>query len=169
MDFVSVIYKDIYNHRPCDLTTNLVFNEWATLQHLKKRAATASSYFFHFRLCAAEAVKQSRRIDGRPGFFPAHLPPAYSSWISLSQNYTSSRKLPLVLDGLIFVRQLQGSTAVRLAPRADCEHVCRTDHHVVLSAGEGLLFLSVLWDYSYSPSTDGDGTSISFISETDWK
>lgn len=165
----DIIYRQISNQRPCDLKTNLVFKEKATLQDLKKKTAKLSSYFFHFRLCSPEAVKQSRRIDGRPDFYPKYLPPAYSSWLLMGQNYTSSRQLPLVLDGLIFVRQLQGSTNMRLSLRNDCGDVCPTEHSITLNQGEGLLFQTELWDFAYSPTTLSEGISMSFITETDWQ
>lgn len=171
-DFESIkdiLFRKIINQRPCDLKTNLVFQEKTTLQDLEKKVAKSRSYFFHFRLCSPEAMKQSRRIDGRPDFYPKYLPPAYSSWMLVSQNYTSSRQLPLVLDGLIFVRQLQGSTVMRLSLRNDCGDVCPTEHSLTLKEGQGLLFQTELWDFAYSPTTTSEGISLSFITETDWQ
>lgn len=164
--FEEILYRKIPNHRPCDLTTNLIFGRKATLQDLWKRTAKSNSYFFHFRFCDPEFLKQSRRVDNRPKFFPAHLPPAYSSWIIYSQNYTSSRQISLTLDGLIFVRQLIGSTNLKLSIISECENTCHQEHSVKLQENEGFLFHSGIWDFSYSPNTEVGNTSIVFLTET---
>lgn len=167
--FFDMLFTELSSTRPCDLTTNLFFNKRASVQDLKKRSQTSASYFYSFRVCDAESVKISRKIDGRPVFYPAHLPPAYTSWVVVRQNYTSNRKIHLKLEGLIFARQVKGKIAMTLSPRPECEDVCSNQLTTVLDEGQGLLFLSDLWDFSYSPETENGDSSITFLTETDWK
>lgn len=165
--FEDILFHQIPNHRPCDLRTNLVHNRKASLFDLRKLSRKTSGYFFDFRFCGEDFVKQSRRIDGRPSFFPAHLPPAHTSRLLVSHNYSSSRMLPLDLDGYIFIRQVKGTTGMRLLPRVDCENVCQ-EQSFLLKEDTGLLFLSDMWDFSYSPASNVNETSVVFITETDW-
>lgn len=164
---MDILFNKIPNHRTCGLRTSLLFNRKATLQDLKKMTTKSQSFFFSFRFCNSESVKQSRRIDSRPTFFPSHLPPAYSSWILVARNYTSNRKVPLLLEGLTFVRQIEGSTEMQLFPKSDCDNVCPEVPSIHLEEGEGLLFFSDLWDFAYSPTTAKDTSSTSFITETE--
>lgn len=166
----SQFYNQNNDFNPCDLRTNLIFNRKSTtVKHLIKRTTNNSSYYFHFRNCDAKSLKSSRLIDGRPEFFASSLPPAYSSWILRSRNYTSSRYLPLVLDGLIFLRQLKGTTEFKLTSREECQGICENELKLQLNEGEGLLFTTDLYDLSYSPNSATGGDSASFLTETEWK
>lgn len=164
----EIIGKKPENYKACAMKSNLIFDRKTSLQELMKKTTKSSSYFFHIQYCD-EGVKQSRLIDGRPAFYPGYLPPAYSSWIMVSMNYTSQRMLPLVLEGLIFLRQLKGTRTLNLSIRQDCDNVCPNELSVILQEGEGLLFLTDLWDLSYSPHSASEAQSISFLTETDWR
>lgn len=157
--------------RPCDLKTSVIYNSKSTnLQEIAKRTNNSASFYFHFRNCDSKSLKSSRLIDGRPEFFAAHLPPAYSSWVLMSRNYTSRRALSLNLDGLVFIRQLKGQTEFKLSVREECETICPNQLIVKLKEDQGLLFTTELWDMSYSANSFGtDGISATFITETDWK
>lgn len=165
--FDDILFNQMPNHRPCDLRTNLIHNRKASLSELKKLKEKTKGYFFEFRFCGEDFLKQSRRIDGRPSFFPAHLPPAHTSRILVSYNYSSSRMLPLDLDGYIFMRQLKGRTEMKLLPRVDCEGICQ-EQSFILKEDTGFLLLSDMWDFSYSPASDVNETSVVFVTETDW-
>lgn len=167
-NFEETIWSKTENYKPCTINSNLIFDRKTSLEELMKKTAKSLSYFFHIRHCD-KGVKQSRLIDGRPTFYPGHLPPAYSSWIMVSKNYTSQRMLPLILEGLIFLRQLKGTWSLKLSIRQDCNHVCPNELPVILNEGEGLLFLTDLWDLSYSPHSANEPQSISFLTETDWR
>lgn len=157
--------------KTCSMQTNLFFERHASLHELSLKIRKSESYYFNLRFCEADVVKQSRTIDGRPEFYPTHLPPSHSSWIMMSNNYTSKRMLAinLSLDGLIFVRQIKGYTDFALAIRSDCQDVCPNKLSIRVQENEGLLFTTELWDLSYSVDTSSGKESLSFITETDWK
>lgn len=164
----KVIFSEITNHRPCEFKSNLLFSKKSTLLDLRRNLKKAQSYFYQLRLCDGMDVKKSRRIDGRPAFFPNHLPPAYSSWLLRNKNYTSDRYLPLPFDGLIFIRQIEGTTNLKFTLKSECAGVCPEKLLVNLNHNEGLLFLSDIWDVSYSARSQNNSGSTAFITETDW-
>lgn len=158
-------------HPPCDVSSNLVLQSLHSprviLAQLVKRASVADSYYLQFRNCKFEAVKVSRRISARPDFYSPHLRPAYSSWILISRNYETRVEHRLNVVGLVFVQQLSGNTTFMLSILSDCVGICH-DLNVTLTAGQGLIFVSDLWDVSYWPSASLAEPSIAFITETEW-
>lgn len=163
--------KLLMSSSPCDLKTNLILKRNINLLDLIRRTSTATDFYFHFRNCRFEAVKNSRLIGPRPEFYSPHLEPAYSSWILMSQNYDTEIWHPLIMEGLIYVRQLHGgATKFQLSVRSECQRICPTEIDVLLTGGQGLLFTTDLFSLSYLPKSDlsHNMPSVSFITETMW-
>lgn len=151
---------------PCEMSSNLIVRRLANLHELIERVQKVDeqSWFIHFRNCDFPAVKASRLIASRPGFFSPHLEPAYSSWVLMSRNYDYPAPKDLTLEGIVLVRQLLGRGVFRLSSRGKCLEECGK-YTVNVKSGEALLFTTDLWDFSYYTS-ESSIKSVTFITET---
>ncbi|XP_055704482.1 uncharacterized protein LOC129802544 [Phlebotomus papatasi] len=151
---------------PCEMSSNLIVRRLANLHELIERVQKVDeqSWFIHFRNCDFPAVKASRLIASRPGFFSPHLEPAYSSWVLMSRNYDYPAPKELTLEGIVLVRQLLGRGVFKLSGRGKCLEECGK-YIVNVKSGEALLFTTDLWDFSYYTS-ESSIKSVTFITET---
>lgn len=87
----------------------------------------------------------------------------------MSKRYAFRRPKFIDVQGMIVVNQITGSINVELRPRSSCDEEC-TDLHIELLANDALIFVTDLWQFFYSPlDGDGDGTTITFVAEFEWK
>lgn len=171
---------------PCNLETNLLWHSTGNIRKLFKQVHNTpeiTSWFLHFRNCQFSAVKASRTIFGhtqKPYYLSSHLPPFYSSWILISQNYDVSKKWKqLKVRGLVMVLQLSGSIECIVEARSACFEECG-QYKITLLTGEALIFMDRMWDFHYRPlsisAKNADDwkfdykneTSITFIKEIEW-
>jgi hypothetical protein len=162
--------KKLMRSQPCELQTSLMISQYGErklkiLFEIMQKTKWEDKYFLHFRNCEFDAVKETRLLTKRPYFYPAHLEPAYSSWILVSQNYENRKSKELNFKGLIIVLQLENTLLIQLSPIADCEEQC-VSHEILVNEGEALVFTSDLWNFVYFTS-EGE-LSITYITETFW-
>lgn len=159
---------------PCNTVTNLlqIRNEQPNLKRLLEQTnkIDAKEWFLHFRNCEFEAVKASRAIfpqKHHPYFMSNHLPPFHSSWILLSNQYNILNEKGLPVKDLVFVFQLKGMLAGRLAIHKKCEVFC-ANQDFQLNAGETLIFNAEMWDFFYNDIISNSHTeslAVTFIQE----
>ncbi|XP_055858625.1 uncharacterized protein LOC129921029 [Episyrphus balteatus] len=158
---------DFLTSRPCNIETNLLMKKFFTIETALDKIAESSAsdeWFLQFRNCQFDAVKASRKFIRRPYYYPLHFEPFYSSWILMSNNYKGVEK-ELYLQGLIFIQQLSGEISITLIPKSPCEKLCM-EIEFILVAGEGLVFSTDLWIFSYK--TLGAMETVTNIMEIDW-
>lgn len=160
--------------RPCNVQTNLVFgslssrkaeNTLANLFEMLVNVHRNDSWFLQFRNCELKTVKRTRLLIDKPYFYPPHLEMPYTTWILMSNNYRTKSPKHLKMQGLIVIMQLKEVLRVVLRAKADCDRVC-SDLVMDLNEGESLLYSTNLWTMEYVLSGVGNGTTITFITET---
>lgn len=171
-DLYQLIFNkslDFLKSNPCDVTTNLMLNKFFDIELALRKAwnlyGPSDKWFLQLRNCQFKAVKSSRNFIKRPYYYPTHLEPFYSSWLLMAHNYKQKLQQEIYLQGLVIVQQLWGAIELSLSakePCLNCPHV-----NVVLKEGEGLIFSTDLWLFSYKfVSTERE--SIATIMEIDW-
>ncbi|XP_052890009.1 uncharacterized protein LOC128298305 [Anopheles moucheti] len=155
---------------PCDFRTNLLFKpSFAKTSALARMVDLLSDdinrgWFVQLRNCALRTIKKTRTMFLKPYFYATHWEPPYTNWILLSRAFQGSLEMTPNMAGLVLVHQLRSSLSVILRPRGECENSCRM-LSVTLQERQSLLFSTTLWNFSYIP-TDGNATSVTFITET---
>lgn len=180
VDFIEFLLslQHLRQSIPCNTVTNLLQIHRNEQQNLKRileqthRIGPMKEWFLHFRNCEFDAVKASRAIfsqKSNPYFMSNHLPPFRSSWILMSHQYDgllNEKSLPV--KDLVFVFQLKGKLAGRLAVQKKCEFLCATQDFQ-LNAGEALIFNAEMWDFFYSNNTSEShaesSLAVTFIQE----
>lgn len=159
---------------PCNTVTNLlqIRDDQLNLNRLldQTKKVGAKEWFLHFRNCEFDAVKGSRAIFPQkyhPYFMSNHLPPFHSSWLLISSQPQLLNEKRLPLKDLVFVLQLKGKLAGRLAVQKKCTFAC-ADQDFRLNAGEALIFNAEMWDFSYhniTPESNSESLAATFIQE----
>uniref|UniRef100_A0A182YP40 Uncharacterized protein n=1 Tax=Anopheles stephensi TaxID=30069 RepID=A0A182YP40_ANOST len=160
---------------PCDFRTNLLFKPSFAktsaiarmVDLLAEDTATAAKdhgWFVQLRNCALRTVKKTRTMFGKPYFYATHWEPPYTNWILISRGLEGTSAMTPNMAGLVIVHQMRSHLSVTLRPRAECASSCQV-LSVTLHEQQSLLFSTTLWTFSYVPS-DGNGTSLTFVTET---
>lgn len=167
------LLQNIYNNvesNPCNLQTNIVLNKHTTFAQILKTIeywideteTISENWFVHFRNCELQDIKVSRSISHNPYFYAA-LEQPHSSWLLLSNNYSTKHSKTLNLIDLVIVQQLKGTLQIILEAKNGCSEYCGL-HSVSITQGQALVFMSKLWNFKYFPTNMS--FSLSFITET---
>lgn len=160
---------DFLKSKPCDVSTNLIFNKFFDIEIALRKAwilnHTSDKWFLQLRNCRFKAVKSSRNFIKRPYYYPVHLEPYYSSWLIISHNYSHKNQQEIFLQGLIIVQQLWGSLYLTLNAKEPCSNCPVINMH--LKEGESLIFSTDLWILSYK-FVNEHSVNIATIMEIDW-
>ncbi|XP_043217827.1 uncharacterized protein LOC122379584 [Amphibalanus amphitrite] len=156
------MFKDrgLAESRPCELLTNLKARDDMQLLLDKMSNPVIKKWFAHWENCDKMAAKVLRTLYRRPYFLPAMVDTTDSNWVLVSSNYTGNvyKMLPVVND-MVWMAQLQGTTGVRLTPRSPCTSLC-PEIVDTLHEGEILMFTDFLWMLEYLPGYGTDNVAV---------
>ncbi|XP_037092102.1 uncharacterized protein LOC119112158 [Pollicipes pollicipes] len=156
------MFKDdkLADSHPCELLTNLMVRRNMKLLLDKMSNPVIKKWFAHWENCDKMVAKALRTMYRRPYFLPTTVDTTESNWVLVSSNYTGSvyKMLPVVND-LVWMAQVQGTSLVRLAARDPCTTVC-PEIVDTLRPGEILVFTDFMWMMDYMPGHGTDNVAI---------
>nr|CAI5865865.1 unnamed protein product [Callosobruchus analis] len=143
---------------PCKYSGN-VHKGHGNIGEIFNRVQHFSQFFAHFKNCDPEAVRAFRKYTFRPAVIPKSYTPTTYNWLLWNKNYNTTNYKPIeLIEKLVAVGQVFGSTYVRLVPRKNCGAVCPT-LNIKLFAHELLIFTS-MWDLEYRPMEVGENMAV---------